>query len=136
MKQGTVIMLPTYYLLCMIIMSIMTVRSTLYNKQLCMLRAQKCKKLPPLYSSLQTTIVSPPKYVATRSQGAGVLFKVCSYLISKCWCIVQIHSCWLRSDTHFVWAFIAPAVLIILVSHTVLRVSSCTCSVERHRLKY
>ena len=25
--------------------------------------------------------------------------------------------CWLRYDTHFVWAFIAPVILIILVGH-------------------
>jgi len=31
-------------------------------------------------------------------------------------CFFFCISCWLRYDTHFIWAFIAPVILIILVS--------------------
>ena len=37
------------------------------------------------------------------------------------------YRCWLRYDTHFVWALISPVILIILVSNNLCRVYVIIC---------
>ena len=34
--------------------------------------------------------------------------------------VLTFHRCWLRYDTHFIWALISPVILIILVSNSIL----------------
>lgn len=40
----------------------------------------------------------------------------CSQSEYQCYIMFYFHSCWLRADTHFIWAFIIPVILIILVN--------------------
>lgn len=77
-----------------------------------------CDPCPVLYIRLGLEHVFQIPHAPTVSPAPCSLFSCMMSLYASLILFLPVSRCWLRLDTYFIWSFIGPATLIIMVRYT------------------